>query len=89
LWVRFPLRAPYFEDGKVSIDIKSLVKGTKARFIFYRDKNLWYEIVDGPEFEFPVPIEDVGNGTFLREDKAIMLMRYIRKHLEVIENQTT
>ncbi len=63
--------------------ILELVKNKKVRFSFYREKELWYITDDG--FEFPVPIEDVGNATFLAEDKAILYMRYIRKHLEMLE----
>ena len=55
----------------------------KVRFSFYRDKELWYITEDG--FEFPVPIEEVGNATFLAEDRAILFMRYIRKHMEMID----
>ena len=60
-----------------------MVKNKKVRFSFYRDKELWYITEDG--FEFPVPLEDIGNATFLAEDKAIFLMRWIRKHLEMIK----
>ena len=64
--------------------IKEMVKNRKkARFSFYRDKELWYITEDG--FEFPVPIDEVGNATFLHEDKAILLMRYIRKHIEFLD----
>lgn len=60
-----------------------VVKGKKVHFTFYRDGQLWYETEDG--FEFPVPINDIGNATFLAEDKAILFMRYIRKHLAMLE----
>lgn len=63
--------------------IKELVKDKTATFSFYRDRQLWYVTDDG--FEFPVPIEDIGGATFLSEHKAITLMRYIRKHLDTIE----
>lgn len=33
-------------------------------------------------FEFPVPLDDVGDATLEKEDKAIMFMRYIRKAIE-------
>lgn len=60
--------------------IKDMVKdGQKVRFQFYREKELWYKTESG--FEFPVPIEDIGGAVFLAEDKAILFMRYIRKHL--------
>jgi len=64
--------------------IKEMVnEGKKVRFTFYRENQLFYQTEDG--FEFPVPIEDIGNATFLAEDKAILFMRYIRKHLEMVE----
>lgn len=64
--------------------LKSLVSnGQQVHFSFYRQRELWYVTDSG--FEFPVPIEDVGDGVFLASDKAILFMRYIRKHLENIE----
>jgi hypothetical protein len=64
--------------------MKYMVKDhKKVKFSFYRDKELWYITEDG--FEFPVPIQDTGNATFMSEDRAILFMRYIRKHLETIE----
>jgi hypothetical protein len=30
-------------------------------------------------YQFPVPVEDIGNATLLSEDKAITYMRWIRK----------
>lgn len=63
--------------------IKDMVKdGKKVQFKFYRQKELWYATECG--FEFPVPIEDAGDATFLNEDKAMLFMRYIRKHTEMI-----
>lgn len=58
------------------------VKDRRVKFLHYQHKELWYEIDNG--FKFPVPIEDTGTGCFLAEDKAILFMRYIRKHLENI-----
>jgi hypothetical protein len=64
--------------------IKDMVKDNKkVHFTFYRDRQLFYQTECG--FEFPVPIDNIGNATFLAEDKAILFMRYIRKHLETIE----
>ena len=66
------------------LTIKEMVSGgKKVKFQFYRVKELWYVTEDG--FEFPVPIADCGDGVFLNEDKAILFMRYIRKHIESIE----
>lgn len=62
--------------------LKELVKSTVA-FTEYRKGNLWYLVVDH-DFLFPVPIEDTGDGIFKAQDKAILFMRYIRKHLESI-----
>ncbi len=36
-------------------------------------------------FQFPVPVDDCGEGKFLAEDKAITYMRYIRKQVESAE----
>jgi hypothetical protein len=64
--------------------IKDMVKDDKrVRFTFYRDRQLFYQTECG--FEFPVPIDDIGNATFLAEDKAILLMKYIRRHLKTID----
>jgi hypothetical protein len=63
--------------------LKEMVKNNKkVHFKFYRDSQLWYSTECG--FDFPVPISDIGNATFLAEDRAMLFMRYIRKHLELI-----
>lgn len=59
--------------------IKDIVKNQNAHFVFYRDESLFYETDKG--FQFPVPVADAGSATFNAEEKAILLMRYIRKHL--------
>ena len=64
--------------------IKDMVAGEKqVTFARYREGELWYVTDDG--FEFPVPVEDVGNATFLARDKALLFMRYIRKHIQMLE----
>ena len=66
--------------------IKDYIKNCSVKFVFYRDSELWYEVIGGPtKLEFPVPIKDIGNATFFRKDKAILFMRYIRKFIKVIE----
>lgn len=60
--------------------LKDLVKDKLVRFVEYRKGNLWYR-VEGTTFVFPVPIEDVGDGIFLAQDKAILFMRYIKAQL--------
>jgi hypothetical protein len=63
--------------------LKEMIKDNKkVKFSWYRDHELWYVTEDG--FEFPVPISDVGTATFLAEDRAMLFMRYIRKHLEML-----
>ena len=54
----------------------------KVYFSFYRDKVLWYRGEEG--FEFPVPLEDIGLATFLDKDKSVYFMRWIRKHIEFL-----
>jgi hypothetical protein len=66
------------------MNIKDLVSGDKlVTFTHYRDGELWYVSDDG--FEFPVPVADIGNATFLARDKALLFMRYMRMHLQLIE----
>ena len=57
----------------------------KVTFMFYRQRELWYKTECG--FEFPVPVDDTGNGVFLSEDKAMLFMRYIRKQIEAITTE--
>jgi hypothetical protein len=64
--------------------IKEMVSNNqKVAFKFYRDGQLWYATQCG--FEFPVPIAEAGTATFLAEDRAILFMRYIRKHMEYLD----
>lgn len=70
--------------------VKDYVKDCTVRFMFYRDGDLWYEVLGGPTcLEFPVPISDIGNAIFQREDKALLFMRYIRKQLEFLDDCKT
>ena len=63
--------------------LKEMVSDNKqVYFVKYFDGNLWYATEDG--FQFPVPIKDIGIATFLAQDKALLFMRYIRKHLELL-----
>lgn len=78
------------------MSIKQMVRDDNiAEFAYYRDGSLWYEIrymndhMDMSEFKFPVPIEDIGNATFGRTERAMLMMRYIRKQLKVLEDEST
>lgn len=63
--------------------IKEMVANNqKVQFVKYLDGNLYYKTECA--FEFPVPVTDIGNATFLAEDRAMLFMRYIRKHVDLI-----
>jgi hypothetical protein len=62
--------------------IVNLAKET-ATFVRYQDKSLWYRI-DKFNFEFPIPIDDSGGGTFNPTEKGLTLMRWIRKHVTLL-----
>lgn len=59
--------------------VKDHIRGTSV-FQFYRKGHLWYE-TDDTGFMFPVPIEDIGDGTFNAREKSLIMMRYIRQLL--------
>lgn len=66
-------------------NIKEMVKDNKkVKFVHYKQNELWYITETG--FEFPVPIEDVGDGVFQNEDKALFFMRWIKKHIKMLED---
>jgi len=74
------------------MNIKEIVRDDNvAEFEHYFDGALYYKVMwtDGAlnfqQLTFPVPIEDIGNATFSRTEKALLMMRYIRKHLKTLE----
>jgi hypothetical protein len=72
------------------MNIKDLVKNDQSViFDHYKNGELWYftewKDDNGIPFLFPVPIDDVGDATFKNCDKALLFMRWIRKHIEAIE----
>lgn len=81
------------ESKRGKMTLKELVNSNNVvQFVKYFDGQLWYEVIT-PEIdghydsllEFPVPISDIGNATFLAKDRAPLFMRYIRKHLEMLD----
>lgn len=62
-----------------------LVKDQRVHFQYFRDNELWYRTDSG--FLFPVPIREAGTATFLRDDKAILFMRYIRMYKEEMDKE--
>jgi hypothetical protein len=69
-------------QGVVMFKVSDHVKG-ESRFEFYRAGQLWYKTAD-TGLEFPIPIEDAEGATFDSGHKSINLMRWIRKHLNVL-----
>lgn len=62
-----------------------IVKDKKVKFTFCRPGYLYYITECG--IEFPVPWDDISHGaTFMAEDKAILYMRWIRKHLDEVQD---
>jgi hypothetical protein len=62
-----------------------VTKANGTYFSHYRNGNLFYNIRrDGTieHYQFPIPIEDLQNGTVHTIEKSIMVMRYIRKAME-------
>lgn len=68
--------------------LKELVIDKTAKFVYFRDNELWYEI-KGTNFIFPIPTDkhEIGSATFMVEEKASLLMRYIRKYLEKLQKE--
>jgi hypothetical protein len=65
------------------LTLKEMVSDNKkVAFVEYRQGNLWYSTEDG--FKFPVPVGDIGGATFAATEKALLMMRYMRKHLDTI-----
>lgn len=62
--------------------LKDHIAGS-CTFQYYRDSSLWYETSTG--LLFNVPIDDIGNASFKKEEKGLLMMRYIRKFLKSIE----
>lgn len=65
------------------MNVKDMVNnGQRVKFVKYQQQELWYKCENG--FEFPIPISDVGDAAFLNEDKALLFMRWIKKHLDLV-----
>jgi len=72
-------------DVAMRYNLTELVKQI-AVFEFYRDGNLFYSVSG---FKFPVPIADAGTATFKPEEKAIMLMRWLRPAVNAANVETS
>ena len=79
-----------------TISIKNLVKNNNpVKFDSYRQGFFYYNVgldesqednyqgyITTTKYQFPIPLDDVGTATLLKEDKAITYMRWIRKAIE-------
>ena len=68
-----------------NVSIKDLIKNNVAKFNYYLATVgiLIYEIEhNNKNYEFGIPINDLGDATVSIQEKAITLMRYIRKAIE-------
>ena len=62
------------------MNITEIVKNNIATFSFYRQGFLYYTVsIGGERYLFPIEIADLGTATVSQTEKAITLMRYIRK----------
>lgn len=71
----------------------------QAKFVKYEDGRLWYQIIwnEGGSysggnvhlFDFPIPVDDAGGGAFTSSERALTLMRWIRKHIEFLNEVTS
>lgn len=72
-----------FTNGVKAHDLKYLVKDNWVQFDSFRQGMFCYKLTSKngkePEYTFPVPLEDIGTATMLKEDKALTFMRWIRK----------
>ena len=64
--------------------MKEHIKGY-SEFVYYRDSQLWYKTESN--LIFPIPIEDIGNATFNKTEKSLLMMRYIRKWLNATSRE--
>lgn len=67
----------------------SILKDNYVNFQFYRDGDCWYRLTYADEtgikdFDFPVPVSDLGTATLPAQDKALLYMRYMNKWLKTL-----
>jgi len=68
--------------------ILDIIKDNIVEFHYLRRSVAYYKVKYQNEYYvFPVPLEDVGDATLLSSDKALIMMRYIRKAIETNQFQ--
>lgn len=65
-------------------NVADIVKNSTAcGFHYYRQQHMYYRIhYNGITYSFPIPIDDVGNGTLEMVMKPLTLMRWIRLSID-------
>lgn len=64
-------------------NLKDIIKDNSVEFHYYRAGVIYYSVTYNDEaYTFPVRLDDVGDATLMKQDKAILFMRYIRKAIE-------
>jgi len=88
-WENHPIlkRVLYCVDHTVKLKVEDIVKPSKvSHFRYYRDGDFIYMTDKG--FLFPIPLKDIegDKATLHTEERTIMLMRWIRIHVENINS---
>lgn len=66
------------------MNVKDMVNNNQqVEFVRFQQGELWYKTESG--FEFPIPVSDTGSAAFNPKDKALLFMRWIKKHIDSIE----
>ena len=77
-----------YQDLENQPSLKELVKETRVVFSHFRAENFYYNVMredNSPNewvYQFPVPLDDIGNATMLAEDNGMLYMRWIRKAMD-------
>ena len=72
----------------MNYDIKEIVKNKNpCTFQNFRKGHLWYKTDCGFEFPVPVNAEEIGDAIFNSEEKPMLMMRYIKKHIKALEEE--
>lgn len=78
--VRLPYSPQIKRSEMENLNIKDLIKDNVVTINRYRAQHIYYDIAyNRKQYTFPVPLEDIQEATLNHTEKAITLMRYIRK----------
>lgn len=74
--------------GEKQWSVKDMVKdGKKCAFAYFKAGSLFYKHEEG--FIFPVPAADVAEGVLSAEERAMTLMKWIKREVEAQSKETT